>query len=470
MTNKFRKAVLAMAVCAFALPSYAQAPDPVIGFDFDEGSGESVMDLSGQHEGVFGITPNPDAIVEIVDDTPSGAAGDTAVFFSGNEVLIGSTDAQPFLDLETSPVTVELWVKATDLTETYMDFFRYGNSLKMGISSGNFIFTHLAVADYPSGVPVEVDVWHHAAAVFEPEVGITFYLDGEEAAFVATTNFPRVLQNSTFVMGGAGNSSFYTGYLDRFRIHNAVLTAGELDSVADAPKAMLDSTIASYDFSSFPAENAAATEVTLTPQETTILQSSYPEWGAGPTGQPGDFALYFNGENARVSVQDPEDAFQLDLDLTFTLEAYVKYEDQPNTRAIVFSYGVPGTGGYSFSVTTDPRKVFVTTYGILDADNESVIPDDSGWHHIAVVHDTAAAELRFYVDGELGDTLEYTGGVNFSVDRNALYIGVEGRPGSNAAGLPYKGYIDRVRVHTSVLAPEQFSIVEVADVSEWSIH
>lgn len=470
MKHDFRKVVLAAAACLIALPSFAQAPDPLVGFDFDEGSGESVMDLSGQYEGVFGITPNPDAVVELVDDTPSGAAGDTAAFFNGTEVLIGSTGSQPFLDLVSSPVTIEAWIKSTDLTETFQDFFRYGSSLKFGISSGNLIFTHLAIADYPSGVPVIVDEWHHVAAVFEPEVGTTFYMDGEEAAFVATTNFPRALQNNAFIMGGAGGSSFYFGYMDRFRIHNAVLTPDELDSVADSPKAAMGSTLLSYEFNELPMANDAAEDLTLTPQEQTILESSFPEWVAGPTGEPGDFALYFNGENARVSVQDPDDALQLDLDLLFTLEAYVKYNDLPQGRSIIFSYGIPGTGGYSFSVTNDPRKVFVTTYGILDADNVSEIPNDDAWHHIAVVHDPDAAELRFYVDGELGDTLEYSGGVNFALDRNALYIGVEGFPGSNAAVLPYKGYIDRVRLHISVLTPDQFSIVEVADVSDWSIH
>lgn len=102
MKHIFRKVALAAAACLITLPSFAQAPDPLIGFDFDEGSGETVMDLSGQHEGVFGITPNPDAVVELVGDTPSGAAGDTAALFNGSEVLVGSIDSQPFLDLVSS--------------------------------------------------------------------------------------------------------------------------------------------------------------------------------------------------------------------------------------------------------------------------------------------------------------------------------------------------------------------------------
>ncbi|MBZ0255798.1 LamG domain-containing protein [bacterium] len=470
MKHNFRKVALAAAACLIALPSFAQAPDPLIGFDFDEGSGSVVTDMSGQFEGTFGVTPNPDAVVEISDDAPSGAAGDTAGFFSGSEVLIGSTDAQPFLDLVSSPSTIEVWIKPTDITAQYIDIFRFGSTLKMGITNGNLIFTHLGVADYPSNLPVEPDVWHHVAAVFEPEVGITFYVDGEEASFVASTNYPRELQNNSFVLGGAGSGDFYTGYMDRYRIHTAALTAEELDSVADSPKAPLESTIVSYEFNEFPLTNDAPEDLTLVAQEQLILESSYPEWVEGPTGQDGDYALYFNGENSRVVIPDTEDYFQLDLDLLFSLEAYVKYEDQPNSRAIIFSYGVPGVGGYSFSVTTDPRKVFVTTYGILDADNESEIPDDGGWHHIAVVHDPDNAELRFYVDGELGDTLEYSSGVNFSLERNALYVGVEGSPGSNASVLPYKGYIDRIRIHTAVLTPDQFSIIEVADVSDWSIH
>jgi len=43
--------------------------------------------------------------------------------------------------------------------------------------------------------------------------------------------------------------------------------------------------------------------------------------------------------------------------------------------------------------------------------HDRVIPDTK-WHHAAVVLDGDNGQMRFYVDGELKTTVDYTGGVN----------------------------------------------------------
>lgn len=474
----FRLSALTVAFAVSALGGSAQ-PAPLLGFDFNEGQGAQVTDLSGQHIGTFGIEEDPDAYMDFTAG-PSGADDDYAALFNGRSQLFANlgTDAT-LTDIHTGPITAEAWVLPNSFDETWIDIFRYGNTYKLGFNNGNLLFTHLAIADYFSNIPVEVGEWNHVAAVWEPGFGIIFYINGEEVAFSATENIARAPVNTQLWVGSGGNASYFNGAIDRLRIHNAVLEEDELDSDAANPKPAFDSTVLHLDFAGQSFANGAGADITLVDGEANLVANSMPVWSEdSATGLPGEFSLYFNGAGSRVIVPDPNLDFQF-WGEEFTLEAYVKYDTLPNTRAIIFSYGVPGQGGYSFSVTRDDhaggdyrvgRKVFVTTYGILDANNNSEIPDDGEWHHVAVVHDAVGQELRFYVDGELGDSRAYSSGVNFTEERNALYVGIEGAPGSRGAGLPFRGYIDRIRLHDAALSAAESDIVERVSVNNWNLY
>jgi len=240
------------------------------------------------------------------------------------------------------------------------------------------------------------------------------------------------------------------GIIDRFRIHQATLTAAQLDSVANTPKATLSSTLVAYSFneSAPPYANAAATVRSAIISNDYLATSTRPTFVTDtPSGKTGDFALTFKA-GQEVQVVDANSAVALDQnDPSFTLQAWVKFGVQPQARSVFFFNNAPG-GALSFSVTQD-RRVFVTTLGVLDAQSAAFIPDDNGWHHIAVVHENGK-ELRFYVDGNLGDTLAYTGGVIFSRTDTTIIIGSE-----PAGGNQYVGSLDRLKVTRGTLTPDQ---------------
>ena len=103
---------------------------------------------------------------------------------------------------------------------------------------------------------------------------------------------------------------------------------------------------------------------------------------------------------------------------------------------MVFFYTCGPGGAVSFSVNTD-RTVFITTLAIADVSSQAAIPDDGKWHHLAVVHENGK-ELRFYVDGVLGDTVAYTGGMYFSRTQKLFSLGSEWN-----GALPFTGSLDR---------------------------
>lgn len=167
-----------------------------------------------------------------------------------------------------------------------------------------------------------------------------------------------------------------------------------------------------------------------------------------PSGQAGDRAIHFESGDY-ITVDDPNTKMQLDPnDPSFTLQAWVKFDGNPPDRQVFFYSNGPG-GAISFSVNPD-RTVFVTTLGILDAESAAAIPDDGKWHHIDVVHQNGV-ELRYYVDGVLGDMRAYTSGVIFTRTQTYFSLGAEWN-----GGYQYIGSLDRLKITSGILTPDQF--------------
>jgi hypothetical protein len=174
-----------------------------------------------------------------------------------------------------------------------------------------------------------------------------------------------------------------------------------------------------------------------------------PAWSAdSPTGQPGDFSLYFDGTK-RVSAADSNQIIGTNgVDGDYTLQAWIKLplNYAPAQRAVLFQY--ERKPGFYISINTN-RTLHTTAFKIKDIPSTATIPNDGQWHHVAVVHNDGA-NMRFYIDGTLAHTVLYTNGVGFRVD-NAITIGAEA-DGKN----PFTGYLDRVRFDQRALPPAQF--------------
>lgn len=429
------------------LVNTASAATSLLDFEFNEGKGTTTTDSVSKLIGTLGSGA-------IASDTnsPAGTANDKSVSLN-----FGNATSQGFLAVDDSnnplmafatnqAFTMEAWVymDPTDIRQ-FEGIGAYGNSYKMGLSSGQLIFTLFGIVDIASGMSVPIDsAWHHVAAVWQPGVGVTFYLDSTSAD-VAETRVPRAYQNNYLTIGAESTSgNALQGSIDRFRVHQAALTAADLDSDPKSPKAPVASTVVAYNFneSAFPYASA------LTPARP-AYDPSLPAWVSdSPSAKTNDFALNFaTGQN--VTVNDPDLKMALDqADPSFTLQAWVKFSGLPAARSVLFFNNGPG-GAISFSVNVD-RTVFVTTLGILDASSTAVVPDDGGWHHIAVVHENGK-EIRYYVDGILGYTRAYTGGVIFTRTQTFFIIGSE--PGG---GLQYNGSLDRLKVTSGILTPDQF--------------
>ena len=342
----------ALLMVALVAPSvFSQQVGDVYMWEFNEGSGTAVTDNSGEYTANIGIAVDPASIPVGEADSPSGAADDRSV--RANNGLIADDSATTALALEGGPLTIEAWIKPDELGGN-RDIMRYGISYKLGFAGNSFVFTFLGVEDVITDFTVEPDgSWHHVAAAWEPGAGVSFYFDGEMVEYKETTNSGRALQNNLLSIGDSetGTSPLF-GLIDRFRIHNAVLEAGDLDSDSAAPKGVLDSTVAAYSFdeNEFPYQNSAATDLPAVGLTASVAAESYAQFTAdSPTGGEGDFSLNFDG-NDRVIFTDQDDIMQF-IDEDFTFEAWMKFNaaEQVVSRAVLFAYGIGGQNGYSLS-------------------------------------------------------------------------------------------------------------------------
>lgn len=460
-----RKAVQAAVLSAgLCLASNAPwAATPLLNFEFNEGTGATTADSVNQLVGTLG-GPDRDAL-QVSADAPSGAANDKSLSLNmgsatSKALLVVDDSVDPVLVLGEDPVTIEAWIKLDFASiREFEGIGAYGGSYKLGMHNKELQFTLFGIVDINSGLFVPQDeLWHHVAAVWQPGIGATLYLDGMPSE-ISEAGMPRAPSHNTLTIGAEGvGANTLQGLVDRFRIHKAALTAEQLDNVPQTAKAPLASTLVAYNFSEAAAPfQSAATAVRPANKSGDPVPTFTSDT---PSGKEGDFAMQFKTGQV-IAVDNTALAFQLDpADPSFTLQAWVKFAGNPSARMVFFVNNGPG-GALSFSVFTD-RTVFVTTLGILDADSQAVIPDDGGWHHIAVVHENGK-EIRYYVDGILGHTRPYTQGVFMERTDTTIYIGSEA-----GGGLPFTGSLDRLKVTAGMLAPEQLDAWPIPGVQPGS--
>ncbi len=470
--------ILMAGLCLSARPVLAQT-QTIFKFDFNEGKGTTVTDGVNKLVGTFGPPMDPANDPTIIPG-PSGKAGDTAVQLpvgtQAGYLVVDDSAGTPILNFTTNAFTLETWINIdpNDL-RVNEGFFSYGTattgggSYKFGMNNGQLRFTLYTIVDIDSGLfpALSGPGWHHVAAVWQPGVGVTFYLDGGQAVTKAETRNFIAINASILTIGAERFGNAFMGAMDRARIYNVALTPDQLDSVAATPKPLDSTCVLSFDFN----ETTLPFKSTTFPTRTAIFSNAYlqgapataPTWSSDtPSGQAGDYSLQF-ASGQRVVVQDPNLVCQLDPNTpAFTVQTWIKFNSVPNSTRAVYLYNRSPGGAISASVTVD-RRVFVTTLAVLDITSTAFIPNDGGWHHIAVVDDPFTTstqfpngQLRYYVDGIAGATNAYSKpALNNSTATNIFYIGSEPATGLAAGTNPFAGLLDRLTYTKGVVTADK---------------
>lgn len=168
-------------------------------------------------------------------------------------------------------------------------------------------------------------------------------------------------------------------------------------------------------------------------------------------------ALQFSGDPDRVIVPDPSGS--LNFTGSFTFEALVRTLNTTTTSAAILAKNGTGDGEGEYwwrlpGGAGGTQRVGANNYFLAGTN----ALNDGAWHHVAVVYDQAAGELRLYADYALDGVL---GGVVFDkpVGRPAdLQIGAF----IGTVTSEFEGDIDFIRISDGALAPGQFIQTTVA--------
>jgi hypothetical protein len=204
----------------------------VAAYGFDEGSGGTTADNSGNGNG--GILQGG------VTWTTSGHAG-SALAFDGNDAVVTIADA-PTLRLA-GPLTLEAWTRPTSIASSY-------RTVVLKERSGGLCYALYAdtSAGGPSGhvyvdgsepraraaIPLAANTWTHLAMTYDLTT-IRLYVNGSLAASTATTGSATTSTGPLRIGGNSVWGEHFAGLIDDVRVYNRALSAFEIGADMSRP-------------------------------------------------------------------------------------------------------------------------------------------------------------------------------------------------------------------------------------------
>ena len=213
-----------------AVAQTSSSTGPVGSWNFDEGSGTSVSDASGN--GNTGTLLNGPIWT-------SGVKG-TALSFDGVDDYVDMGSPPP-LNITGPAITVQAWAKASSpgnykyiISKTdglYMGYGLYTGSsgtLRFYIGNGSGLITT------PDVTSPWDNRWHHIAGTYDGSK-LNLYIDGVARASVAATGSIADSSARSLNIGGFSEGGFlFKGVVDDVQIYNRALSATEIQQLYSA--------------------------------------------------------------------------------------------------------------------------------------------------------------------------------------------------------------------------------------------
>jgi PKD repeat protein len=202
----------------------------VAAYGFEEGSGNSVTDASGNgnNGAISGATW-----------TSAGRYG-RALSFSGNNSLVTVSDSAS-LHLS-SALTLEAWVNPTNITGWKNLIFKtQGNNglcyVLQGSSSSGLVPSlglSISASNLMAPSPLPLNTWSHVAATYDGTTK-TLYVNGTQVASAPQTGTIASSTDALTIGGNAFSGENWAGMIDEVRIYNRALSPAEVTADMNTP-------------------------------------------------------------------------------------------------------------------------------------------------------------------------------------------------------------------------------------------
>jgi chitodextrinase len=208
-------------------PPVPATPSPAAAYGFDEGTGMTAADSSGNGD---------TATLSGATWTTAGKYGDAASF--GASSIVAATDA-PSLD-PTAGLTLEAWVKPTSFAASQTVLakeragggFPYGLELDNGVPTAYVTAGSNAVASAASALPL--NAWSFVASTYDGST-LRVWVNGSQVASVAASG-PLAVSNGTLSIGAdAAWGEHFVGAIDNVRVYGGAVAAAQLTTDMSSP-------------------------------------------------------------------------------------------------------------------------------------------------------------------------------------------------------------------------------------------
>ena len=223
-------AVTMIALLGLSAAGGAAAPQGLVAaYAFDEGTGTSVADASGNANA--GTVAN-------ATWTTSGKFG-KALSFNGTSARVNVPNAAT-LQLS-SGMTVEAWVNPTTVSNAWRDVIYKGDDnyyieatsqggsrpVGGGIIGGT-------TAEARASTALTANTWAHLAVTYDG-AAVRLYVNGVQAASTARTGAIRTSTNPLQIGSDSIYGQYFRGTIDEVRVYNLALTAAEVQTDMNTP-------------------------------------------------------------------------------------------------------------------------------------------------------------------------------------------------------------------------------------------
>ena len=441
-------------------------PGSIVQYKFDEGSGSSAYDSSGNA-----------ATGSITEAIYSPGKFGTALDFDGSNDMVDANDVAVTDFTDSTNFTVEFWMNRR--TYTTDDTVVAKKNDQLNSTAGWTIWVddttddvRLVVSDGDSANLHTVDSttsftsagWYHVAVVYDDSASTAskIYINGvdDSATNTTTGTFGSIasLANAVDLRVASESDSGvpFGGQIDDVRVYNYIRTGKQIVQDMNAGHPSVGTPVGSA-VGYWRFDHALGTNADDATDNNNDLTLSAASWIS-----TGKFGSAFNGTNATWASKTDDPDFDFVAADSMTVSAWVKSDaaGNPGTREYVVSKGAPGAAGYAlYFEATNGYPVYA-----IDDDTSWTTPDftathstdmyDATWHHVVGVKD-GTNTIKIYVDGIFRNTSASIAAEGTLANASSLVVG-----DSDAIdnGSEFTGDIDEVKIYRFALTSEEIKL------------
>jgi len=371
-----------------------------------------------------------------------------ALSLSGTSAYVSTS--HPVVRTDNS-FTVTAWVNLADANSYHTVISQDGDRvsgfyLQYSASDSRWAFSQTN-SDADNAVTVRalstaapaVGIWTHLAGIYDAGAGqLKLYVNGALQQTV-TKGSPWNANGNLQIGRGKWNGAaadYFAGLIDEVRTFDHALTDAEISSSYH----LSDDLVASYGF-----DDGSGTTANDAVGGHTLTLAGGAAFGDGNSG--GGLLLPSGSGSATTA------AALVDTSASFSVAAWVNIADLTGFHTVASQDGTQASGFYlQYSGADNSWAFAMTNSDITDPTSTRALslfaPKVSDWTHVVGVNDTAAGQLRLYVNGQLAGATAHTGPWNatgpFAVGRGRY----NGAPADYLPG----GSIDQLRVWKRALS------------------